>query len=71
MTVPTSPPQTAPTERIVDVELTDEMQGSFLEYAYSVIYSRALPDARDGLKPVQRRIIYQMSQMGLTPERGT
>jgi DNA gyrase subunit A len=70
MTVPTSPPQTAPTERIVDVELTDEMQGSFLEYAYSVIYSRALPDARDGLKPVQRRIIYQMSQMGLTPEKG-
>ena len=57
-------------ERIVDVELTDEMQNSFLEYAYSVIYSRALPDARDGLKPVQRRIIYQMSQMGLTPEKG-
>ena len=59
-----------PSERIVDVELTDEMEGSFLEYAYSVIYSRALPDARDGLKPVQRRIIYQMSQMGLTPEKG-
>ena len=46
------------------------MQGSFLEYAYSVIYSRALPDARDGLKPVQRRILYQMSQMGLRPDRG-
>jgi DNA gyrase subunit A len=61
---------TSSTERIVDVELTDEMQGSFLEYAYSVIYSRALPDARDGLKPVQRRIIYQMAQMGLTPEKG-
>ena len=59
-----------PSERIVDVELTDEMEGSFLEYAYSVIYSRALPDARDGLKPVQRRIIYQMSQMGLAPEKG-
>ena len=59
-----------PAERIIDVELTDEMEGSFLEYAYSVIYSRALPDARDGLKPVQRRIIYQMSQMGLTPEKG-
>ena len=70
MTVPTSPSETAPAERIVDVELTDEMQGSFLEYAYSVIYSRALPDARDGLKPVQRRIIYQMSKMGLTPEKG-
>lgn len=60
----------SPAERIVDVELTDEMEGSFLEYAYSVIYSRALPDARDGLKPVQRRIIYQMSQMGLNPDKG-
>ncbi|MFM2234256.1 MAG: hypothetical protein RLZZ240_840, partial [Actinomycetota bacterium] len=40
------------------------------EYAYSVIYSRALPDARDGLKPVQRRILYQMNEMGLRPERG-
>lgn len=57
-------------ERIDDVDLADEMQGSFLEYAYSVIYSRALPDARDGLKPVQRRILYQMAEMGLRPERG-
>lgn len=70
MTAPTSPSSALPSERIVDVELTDEMQGSFLEYAYSVIYSRALPDARDGLKPVQRRIIYQMAQMGLSPEKG-
>ncbi|HAA79593.1 MAG TPA: DNA topoisomerase IV, partial [Microbacteriaceae bacterium] len=72
MTATSAPPVDAPSpgERIVDVELTDEMQGSFLEYAYSVIYSRALPDARDGLKPVQRRIIYQMSQMGLNPEKG-
>src|SRR5690606_34199486 len=46
------------------------MQGSFLEYAYSVILSRALPDARDGLKPVQRRILYQMMEMGLRPDRG-
>ena len=46
------------------------MQGSFLEYAYSVIYSRALPDARDGLKPVHRRILYQMADMGLRPDRG-
>ncbi len=46
------------------------MQGSFLEYAYSVIYSRALPDARDGLKPVHRRIVYQMNEMGLRPDRG-
>ncbi len=46
------------------------MRGSYLEYAYSVIYQRALPDARDGLKPVQRRILYQMNQMGLRPDRG-
>ena len=46
------------------------MQTSFLEYAYSVIYSRALPDARDGLKPVQRRILFQMADMGLRPDRG-
>jgi DNA gyrase subunit A len=45
------------------------MQGAFLEYAYSVIYSRALPDARDGLKPVQRRILFGMSELGLRPER--
>jgi DNA gyrase subunit A len=58
------------TENIVDIDVSDEMQGSFLEYAYSVIYSRALPDARDGLKPVHRRILYRMSEMGLRPDRG-
>ncbi|MBB5843265.1 DNA gyrase subunit A [Conyzicola lurida] len=57
-------------ERIDEVDVSAEMQGSFLEYAYSVIYSRALPDARDGLKPVQRRILYQMAEMGLRPDRG-
>jgi DNA gyrase subunit A len=57
-------------ENIVDIDVTSEMEGSFLEYAYSVIYSRALPDARDGLKPVQRRILYMMSDMGLRPDRG-
>ncbi|MGM1016396.1 MAG: DNA gyrase/topoisomerase IV subunit A [Actinomycetota bacterium] len=57
-------------ERIQDIDLSSEMQGSFLEYAYSVIYSRALPDARDGLKPVQRRILFQMAEMGLRPDRG-
>ncbi|MET3142223.1 UNVERIFIED_ORG: DNA gyrase subunit A [Arthrobacter sp. UYEF10] len=57
-------------ENIVDIDVTSEMEGSFLEYAYSVIYSRALPDARDGLKPVQRRILYMMSEMGLRPDRG-
>ncbi|MEU8526059.1 MULTISPECIES: DNA gyrase/topoisomerase IV subunit A [Streptomyces] len=66
----TPPPDDAFEERILDIDVVDEMQGSFLEYAYSVIYSRALPDARDGMKPVQRRIVYQMSEMGLRPDRG-
>ena len=57
-------------ETILDVDVAEEMRGSFLEYAYSVIYSRALPDARDGLKPVQRRILYTMADMGLRPDRG-
>ena len=57
-------------ERIEDIDVSSEMQGSYLEYAYSVIYSRALPDARDGMKPVQRRILFQMSEMGLRPDRG-
>jgi len=75
MTTPANPTAGSPTaeptgERIEDVDVSAEMQGSFLEYAYSVIYSRALPDARDGLKPVQRRILYQMTEMGLRPERG-
>ncbi|MBD0293179.1 MAG: DNA topoisomerase IV subunit A [Jiangellaceae bacterium] len=63
------PPPDPGTERIHDVDVTQEMRGSFLEYAYSVIYSRAIPDARDGLKPVQRRILYQMTEMGLRPDR--
>ncbi|MFI5808044.1 DNA topoisomerase (ATP-hydrolyzing) subunit A [Streptomyces sp. NPDC051561] len=66
----TPQPDEAFEEKILDVDVVDEMQGSFLEYAYSVIYSRALPDARDGLKPVHRRIVYQMSEMGLRPDRG-
>jgi DNA gyrase subunit A len=57
------------TERILDVEVEQEMETSFLEYAYSVIYARALPDARDGLKPVQRRILYTMNDMGIRPDR--
>ncbi|MEU5126399.1 DNA gyrase/topoisomerase IV subunit A [Streptomyces mobaraensis] len=65
-----TPPPEEFEERILDIDVVDEMQGSFLEYAYSVIYSRALPDARDGLKPVQRRILFQMNEMGLRPERG-
>ncbi|MFF5801430.1 DNA gyrase/topoisomerase IV subunit A [Streptomyces albogriseolus] len=66
----TPPPDDSFEEKILDIDVVDEMQGSFLEYAYSVIYSRALPDARDGLKPVHRRIVYQMNEMGLRPERG-
>ena len=57
-------------EHILDVDVTEEMENSFLEYAYSVIYSRALPDARDGLKPVQRRILFSMDEMGIRPDRG-
>ena len=57
-------------EHILDIDVGDEMRASFLEYAYSVIYSRALPDARDGLKPVQRRILYTMNEMRLLPDRG-
>jgi DNA gyrase subunit A len=65
----TTPPPGDFEENIVDIDVTEEMRGSFLEYAYSVIYQRALPDARDGLKPVQRRILYQMAQLGLRPDR--
>ena len=57
-------------ENISEIDVSDEMRGSFLEYAVSVIYARALPDARDGLKPVQRRIMFQMDQMGLRPDKG-
>ena len=75
MATPVTPPAPVPSsaqpgEHIEEVDVSSEMQGSFLEYAYSVIYSRALPDARDGLKPVQRRILYQMAEMGLRPDRG-
>ncbi|MDG4766364.1 DNA topoisomerase 4 subunit A [Solwaraspora sp. WMMD406] len=56
--------------RVLDNSLATEMQDSYLEYAYSVIYSRALPDARDGLKPVHRRILYSMSEQGYRPDRG-
>jgi DNA gyrase subunit A len=65
----TAPPPEEFEENIVDIDVTEEMRGSYLEYAYSVIYSRALPDARDGLKPVQRRILYLMQDMGLRPDR--
>jgi DNA gyrase subunit A len=54
-------------EKIIDIEVSQEIEASYLEYAYSVIYARALPDARDGLKPVQRRILYSMNEMGIRP----
>ena len=52
-------------EHIVETPLNEEMSKSFLEYAYSVIYARALPDARDGLKPVHRRVLYAMYDGGI------
>lgn len=55
--------------RITDVKLTSQMKNSFLDYAMSVIVSRALPDVRDGLKPVQRRILYGMNELGVTPDK--
>ena len=55
--------------RITDVNLSGEMRTSFLDYAMSVIVARALPDVRDGLKPVHRRILYGMSELGVTPDK--
>lgn len=59
----------SPQERIVSTDLSNELSRSYLEYAMSVIVGRALPDARDGLKPVHRRILYAMYELGLTPDR--
>ena len=56
-------------EKFISISLHQEMQRSYLEYAMSVIIGRALPDARDGLKPVQRRILFAMHELGLTPDR--
>jgi DNA gyrase subunit A len=61
--------QELPQERIIPIDLRDEMSRSYLEYAMSVIVGRALPDARDGLKPVHRRILYAMHELGLSPDR--
>ncbi|MFL6091171.1 MAG: DNA topoisomerase (ATP-hydrolyzing) subunit A [Aeromicrobium sp.] len=57
-------------EHIIDTDITDEMNASYIEYAYSVIYSRAIPDARDGLKPVQRRTLFTMDDLNLRHDRG-
>src|ERR1700712_3200738 len=60
---------TPPIDPIQPVQLQDEMERSFLDYAMSVIMSRALPDVRDGLKPVHRRIIWDMEEQGFRPDR--
>ena len=56
--------------KILPIDLRYEMKKSYIDYAMSVIVSRALPDVRDGLKPVHRRILYSMHELGLTPEKG-
>jgi len=58
-----------PENKVVDVNIEDEMKKSFIDYAMSVIVSRALPDVRDGLKPVHRRILYSMHELGLSPDK--
>lgn len=55
-------------DSIIQLDFTEEMRNSYRDYAVSVIISRALPDVRDGLKPVQRRILYAMTELGLAPE---
>ena len=55
--------------KIITVDIEQEMKKSFLDYSMSVIVSRALPDVRDGLKPVHRRILYTMYENGLSPEK--
>ena len=56
-------------KNLIDVNLTSEMKSSFIDYAMSVIVARALPDVRDGLKPVHRRILYGMNELGITPDK--
>ena len=67
----TEPPKSgdAPPSDVRPVSITEEMKRSYLDYAMSVIVSRALPDARDGLKPVHRRILYSMNEQGHTPDK--
>ncbi len=56
-------------ETIIQLDFSEEMKNSFRDYAVSVIVDRALPDVRDGLKPVQRRILYAMKELGLSPDK--
>lgn len=57
-------------QKIIDINIEDEVKNSFIDYAMSVIVARALPDVRDGLKPVHRRILYSMLELGLSPDKG-
>lgn len=66
----TKPPEDEFEEHVIDTDISDEMRVSYREYAYSVIYSRAIPDARDGLKPVQRRTLFTMDDLNLRHDRG-
>ena len=56
--------------RILPIEIAEEMKKSYIDYSMSVIVGRALPDVRDGLKPVHRRILYSMQELGLEPQKG-
>ena len=56
-------------DRIKEVNIEEEMKSCYVDYAMSVIIGRALPDVRDGLKPVHRRILYAMSELGMTPDK--
>ena len=66
---PSSTPAYAANEKIAKINVAEEIKNSFLDYSMSVIISRALPDARDGLKPSQRRILYAMNDLGVMPNR--
>src|SRR5678809_1322172 len=57
------------TERIVPINIEDEMKTAYIDYSMSVIVSRAIPDVRDGLKPVHRRVLYAMNELGLSPSK--
>ena len=56
-------------DRLIPIKLEEEMQKSFIAYSMAVIINRALPDVRDGLKPVPRRILYDMNELGMTPDK--
>ena len=56
-------------ERLIPINIVDEMKSSYIDYSMSVIVSRALPDVRDGLKPVHRRILFGMNALGITPDK--